>query len=195
MKNWLKLNWMLLLGALFVISGLSAIASDLVAAIATAAIGAVLMILHFRKVKKIREAPKTATFDVAGLYYHKDELALIRKETGNWPLTAAQIFEKKGRGAVKVYHWRYPKDAELRPETENDRDPNAVAVYFSGKKVGYVPQENSAQAAKILAGGRVSKVRGYISGGEYKQFYTDGSFTVEDSEEDTLRATVTIHYV
>ena len=142
-----------------------------------------------------KSQPKAADFDVAGLYYYKDALALIRKETSDWSKTAAQIFEQKGRGPVKVYHWRYPRDVELRPEPNNPREKNAVGVYFADKQIGHIPRESSAQVSKLLASGKISSIRGYISGGEYKQFYTDGSFTVEDPEQDTLRATVTVNYV
>lgn len=196
MKTWLKANWMLLVGALFVVSGLTVIASDLVTALVTIAIGVVLVVLHFRRAAKIKAQPKSATFDVTGLYYYRSELALIRSETSDWSKTAAQIFERKGRGAVKAWHYRYPHSpVELRPEPDNPHDKNAVGVYFAGKQIGHVPKEHSTEAAAILSRHSVQSITGRIVGGEYKQFYTDGSFTVEDSEQDTLRATVTINYV
>lgn len=196
MKDWFKKNWMIILGVLLVISGITAIASDTAAALLTLALGILFLFLYFRKQRQIKMQPKVKRFDVVGLYYYRDALEQIRKENSDWNKTAAQIFEKRGRNAVKVYHYKYPAlNVDLRPEPDNEHDHNAVAVYVDNYVIGHIAREDCSEVQTILNKHKVDSISGSITGGEHKQFYTDGSFSVEDSENGNLRASVTIHYV
>ena len=42
---------------------------------------------------------------------------------------------------------------ELSPEPSNPYDPNAVAILFEGKKIGYVPREYAGYISKLLKQG------------------------------------------
>jgi len=42
---------------------------------------------------------------------------------------------------------------ELSPEPSNPYDPNAVAILFEGKKIGYVPREYAGYVSKLLKRG------------------------------------------
>ena len=38
----------------------------------------------------------------------------------------------------------------LKPEPENPHDPYAVAIYFEGKKIGYIPQAKNSPVSNLL---------------------------------------------
>jgi len=42
---------------------------------------------------------------------------------------------------------------ELSPEPSNPYDPNAVAILFEGKKIGYVPRKYASYISKLLQQG------------------------------------------
>ena len=44
----------------------------------------------------------------------------------------------------------------LRPEPDNEYDPNAVKVLAGGVHVGYLPKRDSQNVAKLIADGRVT---------------------------------------
>ena len=41
---------------------------------------------------------------------------------------------------------------DLIPEPDNEHDPNAIAVYFEGTHLGYVPKEHNKGLGDIMAG-------------------------------------------
>lgn len=42
---------------------------------------------------------------------------------------------------------------QLRPEPENEYDPNAVGVYYEGHKLGFVAKTVAARISALLRGG------------------------------------------
>lgn len=83
-------------------------------------IGIALIVYGARKTK---QEPKTEHMHitVAGTYFYKD-----------------QIFELKDGDDYVI------SDVCLRPEPDNEHDPNAIAVYITSTKVGYIPREKAA---------------------------------------------------
>jgi len=39
---------------------------------------------------------------------------------------------------------------ELRPESDNPYDPEAVAIFYENKKLGYIPRASNAQISQLL---------------------------------------------
>ena len=67
-----------------------------------------------------------------------------------------------------------PKNVELRPEPENEYDPNAVAVWVDGYQVGYVPRGSCSHVKKILGEYEVEDISAKIGGGRYKYLFFEG---------------------
>lgn len=65
-----------------------------------------------------------ASFNIAGFQYWDGALALEKLHAG--------------------------KKLKLVPEPENPYDPNAVALYCKGFKLGFVPREQNAELAQLL---------------------------------------------
>ncbi|GAA4058056.1 HIRAN domain-containing protein [Amphibacillus indicireducens] len=42
------------------------------------------------------------------------------------------------------------KHVELVPESDNPYDPEAVVIFYDGKKIGYVPKDKNALLSKLL---------------------------------------------
>jgi len=51
---------------------------------------------------------------------------------------------------------------ELQPEPENPFDPNAVALYYQGSKIGFIPRRCNAQISQLLNFGQ-SPFEAFIS--------------------------------
>lgn len=53
-------------------------------------------------------------------------------------------------GALALAELKVGERVDLVPEPLNPHDPNAVAIRFRGKKLGYVPREENAVLAQLL---------------------------------------------
>lgn len=53
-------------------------------------------------------------------------------------------------GALALAELKVGERVDLIPELKNPHDPNAVAIRFRGKKLGYVPRESNAVLAQML---------------------------------------------
>ena len=95
-----------------------------------------------RKAEEEAAAAERASYqrlvlDVAGTYYHLDDIRTLKED---------------GEYVVKY--------EELVPEPENEADPNAIAVYITGEKVGYVPREKTQAVREIMD--RIVQIQGFI---------------------------------
>ena len=53
---------------------------------------------------------------------------------------------------------------ELRPEFDSPMDPNAVAIYFEGTKLGYIPRDYNPLIAQLIYFGHGDIFEAFVLG-------------------------------
>ena len=130
-------------------------------------------------------------FNVAGVYYRKDDIIDLLDENDDYEMTKKEIIES---GLDGEYIYKYSikdSDAELIPEPDNENDKNAIMVMVDGTHVGYVPKDKIKKTKRTLEGKHVDRIRCSIYGGDYKVVYDD-SPTKKGSTD--LKAEISIKY-
>ncbi len=65
-------------------------------------------------------------------------------------------------GALVVSQMKVGDALEIQAEDDNPHDPDAVALYFEGSKLGYVPASNNAFLAQLLYFGHTDVVEARV---------------------------------
>ena len=176
----------LILGIVCIVLGLIFFMISVPAAIILLLIGALNLYLGSRakkaKTKKLEQMVEQPNndplevlkydiidFPVAGYDYNQEAIgALLDYENENYMLTKSKFVEEVGERCYEYDVEYYP--AQLVPEPENQYDPDAIAVYVEGSRVGYIarkdqPAVNSLQAERFEA---------EVYGGRFKDLGEDG---------------------
>lgn len=178
------MNWQIIVGVLFILSGLCAIISDFFSAIITLAIGGTLLYWGLKKKGTIKRAKasngsdrtlKEEVFHAVGVHYYEDSFQKLANSNPDWNLFPAKIIES-GKAGKKIYqHFYINKPVKLEREPKNEHDRNAVAIIIAGEKVGYISREENVHVAEILAQHEIKSLSAFIGGGKYKIVSDDGS--------------------
>ena len=99
-------------------------------------------------------------FDVAGCYYHQEELESLGHENPSW-------LDDPGDGRIYKYDSFDNSPVQLAFETGNVHDRNAIMVIVSGKFVGYVPRDENEYVGKLMKSNRIINVTAWVYGGSY----------------------------
>lgn len=135
---------------------------------------------------------KTELFYLAGVNYYTTNIEKLACSNPAWKYTAAKA-ATEGLIGKPIYRYNYVnKPVKLIPEPKNLNDKNAVSVFFAGELVGYLKRDDNRHVLDILKTHDIKYISGFISGGDFKIFTTDGK-TVKDSEHFNIR--VKIAYV
>lgn len=132
------------------------------------------------------------SFEVAGaLYYRRNEVFSLLKETADWKKSPAQLLAE-GKAGKYIYRYRIFEDsAQLVREPTNEHNHNAVMIVVHGVQIGYVP-ESMLDAVRLLMKKDPSlSVTVKIYGGERKQVLEDNVVYLSDVE---LRCDAEIEY-
>ena len=146
--------------------------------------------LFFKKKEKPVEAPKkpiapkaaepvnttkkVEKFNIAGTSFREaDIIKNFAEENEDYKLPAKQL--KEDFEGERVYKYDFLTAVpELRPEPDNEYDPNAIAVYSDGIQIGYVKKGSTAHLRKVLENRKIISIKLNISGGDYKEVFDDG---------------------
>lgn len=103
-------------------------------------------------------------FHVSGFDYYQDALSeFLEDENEDYKLPKSQFLEEVFERCYQYDVEYYP--ADLVDEPENEYDPNAIAVYVEGERIGYIAKRDQA-AVKALDPDRIEAE---IYGGKYKE--------------------------
>lgn len=180
----------IILSIVLIILGLLLAIVSPVAGIAAIALG-VIGIVYFRKYKKKTPAEKAAAtetpapappvkksikedFFVVGMDYYKKAIESILSENLIFDFSKRELIEEGWEGEKVYFYDTGYFSAELVPEPENEFDPNAIAVYTQGVKVGYIKKTKCKQVKGYMDSGRIRKVDIEIVGGKYKYISESG---------------------
>ena len=118
-----------------------------------------------------QEEKKTSSHNVAGTNYRQAAIKSLGTKNPDFALTKAELFK---RGLDGVFEYTFsPKKAELVPEPDNPKDPNAIKVVVDGVHVGYIKAGSCARVHKMIREDRIEKIEARIFGGASKYLYTD----------------------
>lgn len=168
------MNWLIIVGAIFFISGICCITTDFTAFLGCVLIGCIF--LYFGAKKKGFFSKKhfgshtliEEKFRAAGVSYYEDNIQKLANVNPDWKLSVSQIVSL-GKSDKKVFHYNYlNKPVKLVHEPENPNDRNAIAIYIAGELVGYISREDNTHVLDILNHHEVKVISSFIGGGEYK---------------------------
>ena len=120
---------------------------------------------------------KCETIRVAGITNYTDEVRSLGDENPEYEYSKKEILEY-GLEDEDIFEYLFDElPATFVYEPENEYDSNAIAVYVSGVKIGYVKKGSTSHIRKLIESGRLESASCEISGGKYKRL---------DSEDNTL---------
>lgn len=127
----------------------------------------------FAPAKPAPALPDGMSFFVAGVEYHRDDLAFLATEQKKFTMPIDKIIEK-GWTNKKLFRYYFTNEpVQLVAEPNNAHDPNAVKVLINNIFVGYIPKDSNELALKMLAAG-YQNITAKISGGDYKKVNDSG---------------------
>lgn len=182
------MNWQIIIGALFIISGITHIFEDFDVALFSIALGAGLLYWGLRKKGYIarketqsdqfsERALKEETFNAVGISYYEDNIRKLACNNPDWKLSAAQVINS-GKAGKKIFKYYYVnKPVNLQEEPENPHDKNAIAVIIAGELVGYISREDNLHIKDILNNHEIKSLSSFIAGGEFKVVNEDGDIS------------------
>lgn len=121
------------------------------------------------EVPEVVETPtEMIEIKVAGFDFYQNEL----KELLTMPNEDYSLSAKAFREEVFDRCYQFDTEwlsAEIVPEPENEFDPNALAVYVDGVRIGYVPRKDQAKVNSVTP----TSVDVEIYGGKFKDLDED----------------------
>lgn len=124
---------------------------------------------------------RTENIHVRGESFYKDSFDSLKTENSDFDLSLSGILDADLE-RQRIYQFEFfPRKVELRPEPDNEHDPNAVAVLVDGYQVGHVPHGSCSHVKKVLAECEIEAISAKITGGKYKYVYLVNE---DDFDED-----------
>ena len=158
------------------------------------------MSLFFKKKKEPVVVPdlgpqntsrKDEKFRVAGVNYRQDAILKLGKKNPDYLLKSADL--KKKYQEKPVFEYTFPTFVpELIAEPDNEYDPNAIAIYANGEKVGYVKKGSTARVRNIMKDRKLIGMKLLIGGGN-RRWYDYMSECVEKDTGDFWADLVITH--
>lgn len=156
---------------------------------------AVCFFLVRKKKKPVESAVAGATANeenikVAGVSYRQNDIKRLGVKNEDYDLSEAQI--KKKYHNKPVYEWRFPEyPAKFEFEPENEADPNAIAIYVEGVKIGYVKRGSTSHIRNLINSGTIEKVTCKIYGGSSKFYDPDTEELLVEETDVSAKVTIT----
>jgi len=183
------MNWQMIVGALFIIAGITQLFEDFGNALFTMALGAGLLYWGLRRRNKDKKTKTTfpkervlseETFHAAGVSYYENNIRKLACNNPDWQMSSSQILSS-GRAGKRIFKHNFiNKPVKLQEEPNNPHDKNAVAVIIAGELVGYLSREDNLHVKEILNKREIKSLSGFIGGGEYKVVDESGAVTKDN---------------
>lgn len=149
---------------------------------------------------------KEEVFRLTGMNHYEDNIRPYGDKNCDYSLSKSELLDKYYEGDII---WQYEFDTsksdsatntetnlyEIVPEPDNEFDPNAVAVYFHGEKIGYIKKGKCTRIKKLLKSKDFKRSYLEITGGKYKKIkydYDDDKYFVETGETNGYSGVLTI---
>lgn len=121
----------------------------------------------------VNTSRKVEKFNIAGTSFREEDIIKnFAEENDDYKLSAKEL--KEDFEGERVYKYDFLTAVpELRPEPDNEYDPNAIAVYSDGIQIGYVKKGSTSHLRNILDTRKIISMKLNIAGGDYKAVYDD----------------------
>ena len=176
--------WYFALAALFIVSGLSYLGTDVTVGLITALIGVAMLGLTFYKKKHpcATSAAKSSvgpalSFEAAGVGYYLDNLRSVGEASRSFDISEEEFLKKYSGGKTQYAYYFNKCVGALVPEPQNPHDPNAIMVTLDGVCVGHVPANLCSQVHELLKQSPIVKIS---PRGGPRRFVKDGVVYRED---------------
>lgn len=180
------MNWQIIVGALFLLTGITQIFEDFGNALFTIAIGIGLLYWGLKKKGRIKASskpsPETRTlteenFRAVGVNYYEGNIRKLAYKNPDWQLSSEKIIESGKAGQQIFRHNFVNRPVKLNPQPDNEHDPNAIAVIIAGELTGYISKEDNLHVKNILETKEIKSLSAFIGGGECKVVSEDKTVT------------------
>lgn len=116
---------------------------------------------------------KRETIKVAGISQYTDNVLSLGTENPEYFYSKREIIDNSLEDEdIPEYTFRkLPATFEFEPD--NEYDSNAIAVYVTGLKIGYVKQGTTAHIRKLIEGDKIESASCEIVGGKMKRLDSD----------------------
>lgn len=113
------------------------------------------------------------TIKVAGISQYTDNVLSLGTENPEYFYSKREIIDNSLEDEdIPEYTFRkLPATFEFEPD--NEYDSNAIAVYVTGLKIGYVKQGTTAHIRKLIEGDKIESASCEIVGGKMKRLDSD----------------------
>ena len=140
------------------------------------------------RVESKQKVLKTAHYDIAGIYYHQENLEkiveinpLFSAKRNDVIAQADKLLDKQ----IFKYDYKNPYNARLIPEPTNPEDPNAIQIVVNDCHIGYIRRRVTSPMSDIMSAEIVSCTC-KIHGGKYKILRYDsetGKYSLTSHDE------------
>lgn len=116
---------------------------------------------------------KSESHKVAGVTHYLSAFYALREENDDYKMSKREIIEN-GMTDERIWQYDFPSvKAELFPEPDNPKDPNAIKVVVDGHHIGYIKSGSCAHVHNLIKSGRIEKIYVEMGGGLYKRISFD----------------------
>lgn len=135
---------------------------------------------------------KRETIKVAGITNYTKGVLSLGRENPEYEYSKRDIIEN-GLENEKIYQYEFRTlPAEFVYEPENEYDSNAIAIYVTGVKIGYVKKGATAHIRNLIESGKLESASCEIVGGNYKRLDPETNTLQKEKLEYGARVTLRI---
>ena len=109
-------------------------------------------------------------FSVAGVSRHQDLFTKYGYLNDDYFLSDKQLKENGIREHSIPKYGFGNLDLSIKPDPDNEFDPNAIKVYLGGEHVGFIRSEDTEYIHDMMEEDRIADVDGRIIGGPAKRY-------------------------
>lgn len=102
------------------------------------------------------------------------------------PYTDEEILQEKRTRPLFEFKFTRTLDVALKPEPDNEYDPNAILVLLAGKEIGYIPREDTSK----IRNAKIGYLELELKGGRLKRY--DPKFNYVRTIDNQMRPTLNI---
>lgn len=111
------------------------------------------------------------TYRVAGTSHYTTAIRSLAQNNPHYNMNKSRLLSAGLAENVIYKHLFAPHQAEVIPEPDNPKDPNAIKVVIDGAHVGYIKSGSCVHLLKVINGNRIGQIRCEIGGGPYKCYF------------------------
>lgn len=137
---------------------------------------------------------RKVTFNVYGMSYRKENIALLGIPNPDFDLTRSELWEKYPNGATIPKFTFNIHNVDLVPEPDNEADPFAIKILMDGIHVGYISRNSTDSIRAYMGRNDIDHITGFIRGGihKYMTISRSGNKNITTGKNEYYEGSVTL---